>query len=97
MYYQSKYDDYFPHNIFLEALSDFGVVGCLILLGTGLLSFIIGIIDYKKSGSRERLIILVLIYMYIPYFLLYTTCYSNSLLALMAGYFLARMRRDEEV
>lgn len=86
MYFQMKYD-YFPHNIVLELLCDFGVVGTLIAVALLLWGTIRALIYIRRSCRQQAedkvygfLPVLVLGISYAPMHLLYTGLYANSML-----------------
>lgn len=80
LYFQNKYVAYFPHNIILEALCDFGVVGLLLLLLIALCCFVIFIRLIIITKNKNISSLLVFMLMYIPSYLFYTSLYSNSIL-----------------
>lgn len=81
LYYKNKYDKFFPHNIFLEAMVDFGVVGLIILTALGIYCFVRGLKYYFKEKDTMLLQLIVLLYSLLPSYVLYTTMYSNAYLA----------------
>lgn len=78
--YQIKYEYTFPHNIILEALADYGIVGTVLMV-----TIIIYILIYnfyynwkKKQYLHQDIIFFIL--MYIPMYLLFTSLYYNGIL-----------------
>lgn len=96
-YYKNKYNGYFPHNIFLEAMSDFGAAGLVLICALGLYCFVRGIKLYLDHKDENVLYFLVLLFSHFPRYLLYTTLYSNPTLALTVILFLTigRSGKDE--
>lgn len=96
MHFQKKYVGTFPHNVLLEALSDFGIVGVTIIGGFSLILFVAYIYRAFKRGEYEILRILLLASAYIPSFFIYTSLYRDTtltfLLSIMIFYFI---KRDE--
>lgn len=86
-YFKNKYDGFFPHNVLLEAMTDFGVMGLLIILGIGIFCFAVGIIEYK-NGNGYYFGLILLLFSHVPRYLLYTTLYSNPTIALTVLAFL---------
>lgn len=86
-YFKNKYDGFFPHNILLEAMTDFGVIGLLIISGIGIFCFAVGIIEYK-NGRGYYFGLILLLFSHVPRYLLYTTLYSNPTIALTILFFL---------
>ena len=96
LYYIHKYDRFFPHNIFLEALSDFGAIGLMCLLFLGLWCFITGIRYFKKNSDKDIVEMLVLLFSYIPYYMLYASIYSNAKLLFTVSFFCLINTRNRE-
>lgn len=84
LFYQLKYDNFFPHNIILEILTDFGIVGLVIFLSLAIF-FIVKIIKIIiKKKDMEILLISTFGLSYIPTYLLYSSLYrGNSLVFLV--------------
>jgi len=83
-YYKNKYNGYFPHNIFLEAMADCGLAGLLTVVVLGGYCVINGIRYYVKYREVNVYYILVLLFSHFPRYVLYTTLYSNATLAITA-------------
>lgn len=81
-YFVKKYDGYYPHNIILEVMADFGAVGLVVLVSLGLYCFIRGVRYYKKDNSYYGFGLILLLFSHIPRYLLYTTIYSNPTIAM---------------
>lgn len=86
-YYKNKYDGYFPHNIFLEAMADFGAIGLIIITALGAFCFIKGMLYYFKNKNVNILRMLLLLFSQFPGYVLYTTMYNNASLALTIVFF----------
>ena len=87
-YYKNRYNGYFPHNIFLEAMTDFGIVGLAVISFLGIYCFVNGVRYYMKSKEENVLNLLVLLFSHFPRYVLYTTIYSNATLAFTVILFL---------
>lgn len=87
LYYKNKYSGYFPHNIFLEAMADFGVIGLILITALGAFCFFKGMFFYLKNKNPNVLIMLLLLFAQFPEYVLYTTMYSNASLALTIIFF----------
>ena len=87
-YFKNKYNGYFPHNIFLEAMADCGLVGLLILLVLGSCCLINGIGYYLKHKEINVYYMIVLLFSHFPRYVLYTTLYSNTTLAITVIFFM---------
>ena len=81
-YYKNKYNGYFPHNVFLESMTDFGIVGLIVISFLGIYCFVNGIRYYLKSRDDNVLNLIVLLFSHFPRYVLYTTIYSNATLAM---------------
>lgn len=81
-YYKNKYDGYFPHNILLESMADFGLVGLAGVVVLWLYCFIKGLYYYRNGNSTYGFLFIVLLFSHIPRYLLYTTIYSNTTIAM---------------
>ncbi len=77
-HYQNKYRGTFPHNMALEMLSDFGVVGLIVLMlmFCALLIFILHAEKKKKNGMGLHVVIFGL--GFVPSYLTYTSLYQNG-------------------
>ena len=77
-HYQSKYVGTFPHNLVLEIMADFGLIGLFVIIW-----FIYGIIQnlFKsiKRGNNSDWKLYVFILSYFPQYILYTTLYNNGI------------------
>ena len=78
LYFQNKYVDYFPHNVVLEMLCDYGIIGVLIIGVLMIVLFIKTILYIKNNKDKNIFIILVFALTYIPSHLLYSSVYSNN-------------------
>ena len=87
-YYKIKYDGDFPHNIILETMSDFGIIGLIVLLFLGIYCFVRGVRYYRLSGDIFVFSIIILLFAHIPRYLLYTTLYSNMTIAMTILFFM---------
>lgn len=76
--YANKYNGYFPHNILLEVLCDFGIAGFLILFGSISVFLFLYLRLLRKSRSTNRAYFLLFSLLSIPCYLLYTTWYANA-------------------
>ncbi|MGB4610415.1 MAG: O-antigen ligase family protein [Saccharofermentanales bacterium] len=78
--YQEKYDEFFPHNIFLEILADFGIVGFAIAMFLAIYLLIKSLKLIIKSKDSSMLILLLFGLSYIPAFLFYNSLYGDNAL-----------------
>lgn len=77
--FQNKYVGTYPHNIILEVMCDFGLVGVTVIiyiLVIAIKQFLKSISDFKNNKWK----IYVFVSAYLPQFLLYTTFYLNGIL-----------------
>lgn len=81
-YYMLKYNGFFPHNIILEALVDFGVIGALLVIMIGLYCFIRAVRYYLKTNDDNCFLLIILLFSHVPRYLLYTSLYSNYTIAM---------------
>ena len=97
-YYFNKYDNFFPHNIVLETMSDFGLVGLIVLLGLGIFCFVSAFRHFIKDGDEYYFRLALLLFSHLPRYLLYTTIYSNPTLAFTVLVFLTPklLKKPEE-
>ena len=95
-YFKNKYDGYFPHNVFLEAMVDYGIVGLVLFTALGAYCFIRGIRYYLKSGNKNVFWLFLLLFSHLPRYLLYTTIYSNTTLAVTVILFVTLGRLKEK-
>ena len=79
--FQEKYDNYFPHNIFLEILADFGIVGFAVVMFLVIFLLIKSLKLIKKAKDNLMLILLLFGLSYIPAFLFYNSLYGDNALA----------------
>ena len=98
LYFKNKYCGYFPHNIFLEAMTDFGIVGTVLLALLALFCFIKGMAYLWKKKESTVLRMNVLLFSKMPRYLLYTTLYSTASLAMTVIYYLTLgwLAKDEK-
>lgn len=80
-FFVEKYEGYYPHNIVLESLTDFGLAGSA-LLGLALLALALQA-GRALRGRREALwgTLLFFTFCYIPSYLLYEPLYMNGSLS----------------
>ena len=88
-YFKNKYDNYFPHNVLLEAMVDYGIVGLVLFSALGLYCFIKGLRYCMQSKSINVLLIFLLLFSHLPRYLLYTTIYCNATLAMTVVFYIA--------
>lgn len=81
-YFKNKYDGFFPHNILLESMTDFGVIGLVIVVAAGVYCFIKGLQYFRKKDNKYGFLFMILLFSHIPRYLLYTTLYSNTTIAM---------------
>ena len=86
-YFKNKYTGYFPHNIFLEAMADFGIIGLIVITALGAFCFFKGMVYYFKEKNTNVMNMLLLLFSQFPGYVLYTTMYSNASLALTIIFF----------
>lgn len=86
-YFMKKYDGFYPHNILLEAMTDFGIVGLIVEVALGLYCFVKGIKLYLKDDKNYYFGLILLLFSHVPRYLLYTTIYSNPTIALTVLFF----------
>lgn len=79
LYYQQKYEGYFPHNVILEIMVDHGLVGMLLIGALVLFTYFYAIILAVKTSDRLLGELLALITAYVPMHLLYHSLYSNGI------------------
>lgn len=83
LFFQTKHDGFFPHNIIIEVLTDFGILGLIIFLSFSILLTYKSINYLKQKKDKEMLLILLLGLSYIPAYLLYNSLYSDNSLAFL--------------
>ena len=81
LFYQKKYDNYFPHNIILEIMTDFGIVGLIIILSFITLFLIRAIVLIKEQNNLSMAFLLLFGLSYIPAFLFYNSLYGDNAFA----------------
>lgn len=81
-YFSVKYNGFFPHNIILEALTDFGIIGAGLISIIGLYCFIRAIKLYLKTNDENCFGLIILLFSHIPRYFLYTSLYSNYTIAM---------------
>lgn len=81
-YFSIKYNSFFPHNIILEAMTDFGIIGAGLISVIGLYCFIRAIKIYLKTNDENCFGLIILLFSHIPRYLLYTSLYSNYTIAM---------------
>lgn len=79
LYYQQKYESTFPHNIVLEIMADFGLVGLIIIGAIVMYFYLYAIYSAHKTSNRQLSQLLAMITMYVPMHLLYHSLYSNGI------------------
>ena len=101
LFYQTKYDEFFPHNIILEILTDFGIVGLIIIMSFATLLIYKSIKYIKQKKDKSMLLILAFGLSYIPAYLLYNSLYSDNSLAflitLLATYVIFNKEKTETI
>ena len=88
LFFQSKYDDFFPHNIFLEILVDYGIVGFVIFLVYLMLLLITTLRIIMKNRDMIMVILFGFAISYFPTYLLYDSLYSNNSLLFFSTLFI---------
>lgn len=81
-YFTVKYSGFSPHNIFLEMMTDYGIIGLILLTGLGIYCFIRGFRLYHKTGDANIFRMILLLFSHVPRYLFYTTLYSNCTIAM---------------
>ena len=79
LYYQQKYEGYFPHNVVLEIMVDYGLVGVLLVGVLVLYTYFYAIVLAVKTSDRMLGELLALVTAYIPMHMLYHSLYSNGI------------------
>ena len=69
-------------------MSDFGIIGLIVLLFLGIYCFVRGVRYYRLSGDIFVFSIIILLFAHIPRYLLYTTLYSNMTIAMTILFFM---------
>lgn len=87
-YYKIKYDGFFPHNVLLEAMADYGIVGLVIVLALGIWCFVVAFKHSVKDHNKYYFYMSLLLFSHLPRYLLYTTLYSNTTIAMTILIFL---------
>jgi len=95
-YYKTKYDGFFPHNILLEAMTDFGIVGLAVVVGLGIYIIVRGIKLYLREDDENYFRLILLLFSHIPRYMLYSSIYSNYTIALTVIIFIAIGRLGEK-
>lgn len=80
LHYQIKYEETFPHNVVLELLADFGVVGFVLFFAVTIFCFVYLLLNAHKTRKKTKSAMLAFIFMYIPMFLLFHSLYFNGVL-----------------
>lgn len=80
LYFQTKYDGTYPHNIILELLVDFGIVGLGIFLSLVFTLVTYIVINLKKGRLNLYFEMIIFLISYIPLHMLYASFYSNGIL-----------------
>lgn len=80
LHYQLKYGGTFPHNILLETLSDFGLLGTVAFLFMVAAPLSYCSVMSVRHGFAQVKRLLCFIVTYIPAYLLYTSFYFNGIL-----------------
>lgn len=99
-YYETKYYKTMPHNIALEILCDYGIVGLAAVLIVFFYFAIKSTRNALKKGDSSFLSMMLLGIIYIPFFLLYTSLYNNEkwvyLFMIIIGYeYISKKNRRE--
>ena len=81
-YYLIKYNGFFPHNIILEAMVDFGVIGAVLVILIGLYCFIRAVRYYLKTNDENCFRLIILLFSHVPRYLFYTSLYGNYTIAM---------------
>ena len=101
LFYQTKYDEFFPHNIILEILTDFGIIGLIITMSIAILLIYKSIKYIRQKKDKSMLLILVFGLSYIPAYLLYNSLYSDNSLAflitLLATYVIVNKEKNRKI
>lgn len=79
LHYQQKYEGTFPHNLVLEIMVDYGLVGTAIVAIIVLYCYLRAIVIAVKTSDRLMGEMLIMLTMYIPMHLLYHSLYSNGI------------------
>lgn len=80
LHYQIKYENTFPHNVLLEILSDFGLVGIIAFAVLSIFLFINCMVISIRKKDYHMGQILALIVTYVPMHLLFHSLYFNGIL-----------------
>ena len=101
LFYQTKYDEFFPHNIILEILTDFGIIGLIITMSIAILLIYKSINYIRQKKDKSMLLILAFGLSYIPAYLLYNSLYSDNslsfLITLLATYVIFNKEKTEKI
>lgn len=101
LFYQTKYDEFFPHNIILEILTDFGIIGLIITMSIAILLIYKSINYIRQKKDKSMLLILTFGLSYIPAYLLYNSLYSDNSLAflitLLTTYVIFNKEKTEKI
>ena len=101
-YFVDKYDGFFPHNMILELLADYGIVGCGIMIGL----YIVLMISFLKRSfalnDKYRIIFLIYSLAMVPEYILYSTIYTDMFLHLpvtvfVIDFLMAQKRKKEHM
>lgn len=76
-HYQTKYEGTMPHNVILELLSDYGLIGTIICTILFFALFIKTLIYIRRKKSTLAIIMLLVI-AFFPQFLFYTSVYNEA-------------------
>ena len=86
LHYQNKYETTFPHNVVLELLADFGVVGFLVFFGIVISCFALLMVQAIREKNATKGTMLAFVCVYIPMHLLFHSLYFNGILLFTVSY-----------
>ena len=89
VFFQSKYKGFFPHNIVLEILTDFGIIGLLIFSAFIIFLLIRLLKSLKEKQDNEIVLFMIFCISYLPSYLLYETLYNNNSLIFAITFFIS--------
>lgn len=76
-YFITKYDGFFPHDVILELLADYGIVGCALALILFVVLSLRYMIRAIKLKDKNRALFFVFTFAFVPSYLVYTSLYLN--------------------
>ena len=95
LFYFEKYDNFFPHNIYIEILTDYGLVGLVIFLFLSI-SILLKIINLlKKNKDKLMTVLFGFGISYFPTYLLFDSLYNNNSLIFFSTLFIVYIIKDK--